>query len=210
MNHTYHKIQSIFKRDPKNNHKTFLIGEYSDPAFKFLAENNWQFAEKLDGTNIRVHWDGEKFIFGGRTNNAQIPAGLMNALIEMFPVSKGEFLQVGDTLYGEGVGAGIQKGGSYMPDGKGQTFILFDIRAANGAWHLQSDVGHTAAYLDVNTAPKIGTGSLAYGLDFVRQGFKSQFGDFTAEGLIARPHNIELLNQFGDRVITKIKHRDFQ
>ncbi len=35
----YHKIQSVFKRDAKNNHKTFLLGEYSRPEFEYLKDN---------------------------------------------------------------------------------------------------------------------------------------------------------------------------
>ena len=40
------------------------------------------------------------------------------------------------------------------------------------------------------------------------QGFKSQWGDFMAEGIVARPAQ-ELRTRDGHRIITKIKHKDF-
>lgn len=34
--HEYHKIQSIYLRDPANNHKTFLLGQWAQPEFGLL------------------------------------------------------------------------------------------------------------------------------------------------------------------------------
>jgi hypothetical protein len=39
-------------------------------------------------------------------------------------------------------------------------------------------------------------------------GFKSTWADFTAEGIVARPA-VELQTRSGQRIIAKIKHRDF-
>jgi hypothetical protein len=50
----YHKIQTVFKRDPSNNYKTLLEGEFAIPEFGYLQDNEWVFTEKVDGTNIRV------------------------------------------------------------------------------------------------------------------------------------------------------------
>jgi hypothetical protein len=44
---------------------------------------------------------------------------------------------------------------------------------------------------------------------FVQNGFTSQWGDFAAEGIVARP-KIELKTRGGKRIITKIKHKDFK
>ena len=49
----YHKIQTIFKRDPENKFKTLIYGEFSLPEFEYLKNNTWIFTEKVDGTNIR-------------------------------------------------------------------------------------------------------------------------------------------------------------
>lgn len=64
----YHKIQTILKRDPTTKYKTLSEGEYSLPEFEYLKDNDWVFSEKVDGTNIHIIFDGEKFTFGGHTN----------------------------------------------------------------------------------------------------------------------------------------------
>ena len=50
----YHKIQTVFKRDPATKIKTLLDVDWSQDAFGYLADNEWVFTEKVDGTNIRV------------------------------------------------------------------------------------------------------------------------------------------------------------
>ena len=51
---------------------------------EYLKNNTWVFTEKVDGTNIRIYWDGHKVTYGGRTERSNIPAHLMNKLIELF------------------------------------------------------------------------------------------------------------------------------
>ena len=125
----YHKIQTVFKRDPDNNFKTLLDGEYSMPEFEYLKNNIWVFTEKVDGTNIRIMFDGESIKFGGKTDNAMIPSVLLNKLNETFLPQVEKFKSIFDCpvcLYGEGYGAKIQKGGgNYRQD---QDFVLFEDR----------------------------------------------------------------------------------
>src|ERR1017187_4441563 len=125
----YHKIQTVFLRDPETKFKTLMHGQYATPEFEFLAENKWVFTEKVDGTNIRIMWDGAGTItFGGKTDAAQIPAFLVTRLQERFLTQRDKFTAKFDTetcLYGEGYGAKIQKGGgNYRPD---SDFVLFDV-----------------------------------------------------------------------------------
>lgn len=79
----YNKIDTIFERDV-NGTKKLIPGKFRSPTVEFLADNQWTWTEKIDGTNIRVHWDGHKVEFGGRTERAQIPAPLVNYLNETF------------------------------------------------------------------------------------------------------------------------------
>ena len=58
----YHKIYTIFKRNPKTKYKTLLEGKYSLPEFEYLKDCIWVFTEKIDGTNIRVIWKMEKSV----------------------------------------------------------------------------------------------------------------------------------------------------
>ncbi len=103
MSTEYHKIQTIFKRNPATKYKTLLDGQYSLPEFEYLKDNKWVFTEKVDGTNIRVIFDGENVTFAGRTGRAQIPADLVNTLNSRFipQVEKmRELFKNGCILYG--------------------------------------------------------------------------------------------------------------
>jgi hypothetical protein len=73
----YHKIQGLYKRHTDGPNKgKFKVGEFSLPEFDYLFMNEWEMTEKIDGTNIRIHWDAaaEKVTFGGRTKRSNIPA----------------------------------------------------------------------------------------------------------------------------------------
>jgi hypothetical protein len=206
----------MFKRDKKD---AMMLGEWTDPIFEYLQENKWRCTEKIDGTNIRIEivpspdvTDNEcKVKFDGRTDNAALPAKLVNWMVEKFlhPTmleTLYEKFPDGATLYGEGFGAGIAKGGgNYGPD---QTFILFDVRV--GDWWLQRDaVTNVAETLDLKRVKEVGYFTLHEAIELVEKGYKSEFGDFLAEGLIAEPC-VPMFNRAGERVITKIKTRDFK
>ena len=211
---TYHKIQTVFFRDQENNNKTLLEGVWSKPEFEALQDIKWSCSEKIDGTNIRILWDGENIEFRGKTDNAQVPKHLMEYLITTFKVEdiKSIFkdLETGSTvcLYGEGYGKKIQKGGNYLPDSV--DFILFDIKI--GSWWLSRKANEDIAdYLNIKIVPIIGIFTLSEAVEYVRRGFKSTISDnkdYIAEGFICKPE-VELTNRKGERVITKIKYKDF-
>ena len=156
----YHKIQTVFKRDMEGGGKNLLLNQWTLPEFEYLELNQWCFTEKVDGTNIRVMFDDDRVSFGGKTDNALIPAKLVDRLRERFPDSS-EFKRAFNCddvcLYGEGYGAGIQKGGTnYRPD---QDFVLFDVKV--GKWWLQrKDVEDVANKLSLDIVPIIGVGTL--------------------------------------------------
>lgn len=206
----YHKIQTVFKRDPLTNFRT-LLSEFSLPEFELLKDIEWVFTEKIDGTNIRIMFDGEKIRFGGKTDNAQIPTFLLNVLQDMFSVKKfKEVFPDSDNvcLYGEGYGAKIQKGGNYLSDRT--NFILFDIKIDDW-WLTRIACEQISNDLGIGIVPIIATGKLLDGVDIVKQGFKSTIAenkDYDAEGLVMKPV-LELFDRGGNRIISKIKHKDF-
>lgn len=207
----YPKINTIFKRDMSVKGAPVIIGQYSMPEFEYLAGNTWVFTEKVDGTNVRVYYDksgGMRFM--GRSDNAQMPTFLLKKLQDMF-VSEAFVEQFGDAadttvLYGEGYGAKIQKGGgNYIRDGVG--FVLFDVQV--GEWWLKrEDVEDVAAHLGLDVVPIVGKGNFDGAIKLCRDGFKSTWGDFLAEGLVLRPE-VELRTRAGHRIITKLKTKDF-
>lgn len=202
----YPKIQSIYKRNEKTHE--FIEGVFSLPEFEYLKENLWVFTEKVDGTNIWVDWDTERIRFGGRTDNAQIPTFLYNKLQEIFPVEKFESLypHIPMCLYGEGYGAKIQKGGKYIKDGV--SFVLFDV-LIDGWWLKRKDIEDIAHKLGTDIVPIVGYGTLADAVALIKEHtLKSKWGEFLAEGLVLKP-KVELKTRAGDRIITKIKHTDY-
>lgn len=214
----YHKIQSIFKRDPDNKYKTFLDGQWSVPAFGILAGLLWEFTEKIDGTNIRIGWDdiAKQVIFGGRTDRAELPGQLRIYMEDYFtPELMTSSLQGPVTLIGEGYGGKIQKGSRYRPD---QAFILFDIFVEPteehpcGIYLSRSQVMDIACELGIPCVPVIHTGPLLDGEELVKGGMNSvvaQDTNLIAEGVVARPI-FELLDGLNRRIITKIKVKDFE
>lgn len=204
----YHKIQSIYKRDEKT-HK-FIEGRFSLPEFEYLEDNEWEFTEKIDGTNIRIGWNGIGMKIGGRTENAQIPTFLYSKLTELFTddklVSVFPDVETEAILIGEGFGAKIQKGGgNYIPDGV--DFILFDVLIGDW-WLRREDVEGIAQSLGIKSVPILGRGTLTDAVEKIKYGIHSTFGDFLAEGMVLRP-TTELKTRSGHRIITKIKHKDF-
>jgi len=218
----YHKIQGLFKRYrpdyhtnlPKNKrYGSFIDGEWAIPEIEYLANNDWIWTEKLDGTNIRIIWqpqETEPILIKGKSDRAEIPRFLMKALEDIFTYDRMQVLEEMEMcLYGEGVGAKIQKGGgNYMPDGTGNSFVLFDIKI--GRWWLKrKDVFDFAEKLGIQVAPVIGHGTLYEAIEETKKGFNSQWGDFLAEGMVCRPQ-VELFARNGERIIAKVKYKDFQ
>ncbi|MES2620184.1 MAG: RNA ligase family protein [Bacteroidota bacterium] len=218
----YHKIQTVFHRSPESNYKQLMEGVFALPEFELLKEIEWTWTEKIDGTNIRIFWDGETVRFGGKTDNAHIPTFLLQVLQDTFTAEKmrGVFGEAvvpeGHTnaeplricLYGEGYGAKIQKGGSYIPDRT--DFILFDVKV-NDWWLTRESIEDIASKLGVKIVPVIGKGKLLGAVEFVKQGYKSTIShnkEYIAEGLIMKP-SVELFNRKGERIISKIKYKDF-
>src|SRR6185369_7978639 len=95
----YHKIETLYERDVK----TFKVqpGALKNSVYGLIK--TWQWTEKIDGTNIRVIWEPaivaddsgavpagrpESLRFGGKTDNAQINAGLMTWLQENVTLEK--------------------------------------------------------------------------------------------------------------------------
>lgn len=204
----YHKIQSVFKRDEDGN---FIVGQYSTPEIEYLKDSVWLWEEKIDGTNIRVIYEKGLRRFGGKTDNASIPAFLYEKLDRMFTV---EHLKCnfGDAeepvcLYGEGFGNKIQKVGKlYLPDSV--DFALFDVRI--GRWWLDRNaVLEIAQKFGIRSAPRLGVGTIGEAITETQKGFKSLWGNFDAEGLILRPA-VQLFARNGERIITKLKLKDWK
>lgn len=204
----YPKIYGPYKRHTEGPQRNQLIvGAWTSPELEYLQDAPWVFTEKIDGTNIRAHWDGHAVTFGGRTDRAQIPAKLFKHLTatlteELFEQTFGESEA---TLYGEGCGAGIQKGGGNYTSEQG--FALFDVRSG-GFWLRRDDVMDIALGMGIAIVPVALAGTIHDGIKHVSAGMRSAWGDFPAEGLVGHPA-AGLLDRAGRRISVKIKTADF-
>jgi len=205
----YPKIPNIYKREEYGNNR-LLIGEYSTPELEYLAGCDWEWTEKVDGTNIRIMWDGHRVTIGGRTERAQIPAHLVARLTELFLGENKEELfeqNFGEKeviLFGEGFGEKIQKGGELY----GQVdFILFDVRV-RGMWLEREAVNGIADIFGVRSVPVVGHGTLPEAVEYVATHPQSKLRDAELEGIVARP-SVELRARNCDRILVKVKCRDF-
>lgn len=201
----YHKIQTIYKRDLSDKKKPLLIGQWSLPEFEYLANCNWTWTEKVDGTNIRLIWNGTHVSVMGRTDLAQIPRPLLTFLTEKFSEDVFKNLNYPHMcLYGEGYGPGIQNGGAYRSD---VSFILFDVMI-NNLWLERENVVDIAQHLQCDVVPVVGQGTIHEAIDWMQSNPNSLLGNTKSEGLVIRP-TVELCTRRGERIITKIKHKDF-
>ena len=212
----YPKIETLFARGAD-----FVVDPslLKNPAYGCIKE--WVVTEKVDGMNIRVSFTKgvDAVRIGGRSDNASIPADLVARLNDLFPKEKMEALLYPDaelgteiTLYGEGFGGSIQKGGAY---GLQKDFILFDIRLAfvdgHEVWLPDSAVTEYANSVGCKRVPILNPAMpLESIVEFVRVGFQSLVAESPkiAEGIVGRPA-VPLFDAGGKRIILKLKTSDF-
>ena len=206
----YHKIETVFNRSTDGD-KRLIWGDYRNETVEYIADNIWQFTEKIDGTNIRIHWDGHNVEIGGRTDRAQIPKHLMDYLSATFLTPEVEELfeqtygEKDVMLFGEGYGAKIQNGGDYRSD---VSFILFDVLIGDN-WQSREWVEATAKMFNVDVVPIVLEGTIGDGIDYVMQHNNSTIGNAIMEGVVGRP-KVEMKDRLGNRIIVKIKWKDFK
>ena len=207
----YEKIETVFERSTEGD-KKLIEGRYRNPTVQMCRNLAWDWTEKIDGTNIRIHWDGHKVTFGGRTERANIPAHLLNRLIDLFGGETNAQLfeqKFGDKevmLFGEGYGTKIQSVGSqYNLDGV--DFILFDVQVS-GMYLLRDGVEDIARCFGIAAVPVVLRGDIDDAIAYVRSKPMSTIGSAPMEGLVGRLPE-ELFDRRGNRLIVKIKVRDF-
>lgn len=206
----YMKIDNVFKFDEK--YRT-IIG--MNDIYKALKDIEWIGTEKIDGTNIRIYWDGHEIQIASRTDKAQIPTHLMEYLSNIFLTKEMEYVfeqMFGEKetyLFGEGYGFKIQNnGGAYFINNRDVGFILFDVNI-NGFDLNRDNVNDIAQKLGLECVPVIFKGTLDEAIEFVRQHHMSTLGnnEHEMEGLVLQP-SIQLYNSQHKQIKCKCKYRD--
>lgn len=202
----YPKIETLFERDER-----FVVDSAKLKLPVLGTIDQWDVTEKIDGTNIRVMISaGGVVSLGGRGGRSQLPPDLIAILTEQFPAEKMTASLWRDgpadvVLFGEGYGAGIQKGGTYRPD---KAFILFDVLVGGEYWLGNEAVTEIASKLEVDAVPSLGRMTIGDIVELVREPFSSRIGTAPAEGVVARPIDT-LFDRRGKRLIIKLKTKDF-
>lgn len=207
----YQKIETVYERDIEGT-KRLIEGKFRNPIVEYLKDNDWVFTEKIDGTNIRVVWNGHDFEFYGRTDNASIPAFLFKKLQDIF--CNDEMEQMFEQLFndtqvmicGEGYGNRIQKvGKEYISDDVG--FIVFDI-VIHDFYLKRIVVEDICKKLSLNIVPIVLKGTIDNAVKYVKSTPYSIVGKCKMEGLVGVPKE-PVCDRQGRRVIVKIKAKDF-
>lgn len=204
----YVKIPNIYKRETFGKNR-LIEGEFSTPELDYLRNTPWYWTEKVDGTNIRVIWDGYRVSFKGRTDRADIPKHLLVKLEELFggtdkeEIFEQKFGKKQVILYGEGFGKKIQNGGLYGD----VNFILFDV-VVDGFWLKCSNVTDIAETFGIRVVPTVGVGTLLEAVELIKTHPKSVLRDYETEGIVCRPL-VQIYNRKGEPIMVKVKCRDF-
>lgn len=209
---SYPKIKTVWERDPETNRSTLIEGEWATLELGYLKDVIWVWEEKVDGTNCRVIWDGDAVEYAGRREKSELQGNVVDMFEELLLGEKlgKSYPDAQFCIYGEAYGPGIQKKGEeYIPDGN--RFMLFDVWS-DGLWFNHKWKVKIAEKLDLETPPIVGAGDLDSAIAFARRGFTSVVADkedVEAEGLILRT-GVDLLDRKHRRIMTKVKHSDFQ
>lgn len=210
----YTKIETVYARDMHGTRK-LIRGQFTNKAVEYLKDNEWEWTEKIDGTNIGVVWDGHEVSFQGRTEKTNIPKHLLKRLEEIFcgnaaeEIFEQKFGSRRAILFGEGYGMKIQKVGSlYIPDGV--DFILFDVYLPDfDVWLSHDDMTWIAISFGIIAVPVIMKGTISDAVEMVLAKPLSTIGTAPMEGLVGRP-TVPIRDAEGKRLIVKIKAVDFE
>lgn len=215
----YPKIYGPFKRctDKGPDRNKLITGNWSSEEFAALAYHPWVWTEKVDGENIRIHWDGHKVTFGSRVipdikthPEAKISAQFISILDDLFPeeVMESLFGASSFTLFGESYGAGIKSGGNYRPD---MAFVLFDV-FSHGEQHqlfLKPDATQDIAdKLGIDHVPTLEQKWCPLdAIHVIREGYVSSKWGAPLEGIVGKPVG-DFLSRRGERIAMKVKTKD--
>jgi len=201
----YPKIQSVFKRTED---KLFLP-VFRHPVFEYLYDADWSIAEKMDGVNVRVFWDGEAVSFAGRSANSSFNQAQLAYLHTVFPVEKFFGLDA-CYLFGEMVGKDCHTNRYLLQTVE---FFLFDsFQLSSQSWQSEDTLTMFAERFGIRQPAKIEhiltlreIVEISY-LNFGNPTSES-FPRIPCEGIILRPLT-PLFLAHGERVITKMKYAD--
>lgn len=191
--------------------------EWDSPLIEQVRHLRWEWTEKIDGTNIRIGWDGvdQVNVVGREHRDANLPGhetGLPDLIADTFTVAAFAKAYAGKpmTIYCEGYGPKIGPRGHLYGDEP--ALVVLDV-VINGWWLQRPGIVDVAATFGLQAPPLLNFDSVDMAQETVRSGFVSLMAPegtepFHAEGLVGRLE-LDLLTRDRKTIRCKIKHEYF-
>lgn len=227
---TYHHIEAPTKQDEEwgKEHKGRILinpcdidytvfsddpeSPFREKEVEYLSSLLWTVKRKLDGENIRIYWDGEQALWNGKSNRFQCSANFqeyMNStfLEEIFEEKFGRDKEV--YIYGEHMGPKVQGNELGL---EADELVIFDVEI-NGTFVGGESIKSIASYFGVKSVYDYMTDYLSADggdaanlfecINWVANGNIPEW-----EGIVCSPP-VNLKDHNGNRIIVKIKNRDY-
>jgi len=227
----YPKIDTLYDRDGKRFVDVKRL-RLRRPEFGMIKR--WSLTEKIHGMNTRITlFDNGEVVYGGKTDEAKMPSELLEYLKKIFTSEKmkstfwlpNRRIPKSATMYGEGYGPGIVPGsGIYRSDVAFRLFDCLIIDEDNNWWLERYSLEDIARKLGIKCVPLLGViNFLPHSVEEIRQifidhrnrmvivedGGQVEFAS-EGEGVVAKTYPELLFNRKGERIMWKLKIKDFE
>ena len=219
----YPKIETLYDRGPD-----FKVVPVRFRWPEFGAIKLWSITEKIDGMNVRVKLTTDRVWYGGRTDAAQLPTGLVDWLRRNMdhdrvaaafePVSNHLIGETIAYLFLEAYGPKIQAGHKYRDS---IACRLFDVCVFNPTdteerhplWLTDATMRDIAAKIGIAPVPCLNAfATIDEAIAYVRQSstvahIEKNDDSLIHEGIVAKSNPL-LLNRRAERIMWKLKVKD--
>lgn len=203
----YQKIDNLYEFDIGA--KRYII-KFHSPIVEYLKDVPWIGTEKIDGTNIRIHWDGYEFEIAGRTSKSDVPKEIQEIFKKKFDsdmevIFEQKFGKKDVILFCEGYGGKIQNG-AYDCE---TSLIGFDVMV-NDMYLDKFEAKSIFEELGIDFVPMTIFANLGEAIKYVQEHSQSiKHPTCALEGLVCAPA-VRIYDVNGKRVIVKIKGRELK
>ena len=189
-------------------------GQYASEAVRFTKDLPWVCTEKIDGMTVCIEWDGNQASFSRNHIGKRLPKHLLEMLHDKFSTSRAEERFKFNFPLGKVVFYAVAYGGDIGDTaekyGPGLTYSLIDVyMPARNQWLNRTAVETVGARFGVRVVPKILHEPLEMAVIKMKEHPVSKINMNTPmEGLVCHPF-VELRDCYGERIIVKLKAKDF-
>lgn len=224
----YPKIDTLYNRDGK---RFVNVGKLRRPEFGMIKR--WSLTEKIHGRNTRMTLlNNGEIIYGGKTDDAEMPSELLDYLRKMFTPEKMKSvfwlpdkpIPKSATIYGEGYGPKMVPGsGIYRSDVAFRLFDCLVVHEDEEWWLERHSLEDVAKKLEIKCVPLLGIiGFLPVSVEEIKHIFIKHRDRMVVvedggqvelasegEGIIAKTYPL-LFNRKRERLMWKLKIKDFE